>query len=135
MPFAMTLGFATESDKNDFVEKILPKVRGQQVDPAGDNDGIQRVGVAVTSPSAARDLCHQIVAFLAHSKKDRVTLSWTAADGQAQTGLVTGEAARDAEILAVRVGAAAKAHLDAEKAEVGRKQDPGGGESAEDQEE
>ncbi len=116
MPFALTLGFATEHDRDDFVEKILPKVRGQQMDPPKtEEDGLYRIAVSVTSPSAARDLCHQVVAFLAHSKKDRVIVEWQGVDGQAHSGRVTGESARDAEILAVRVSAAAKAHLDDEK--------------------
>jgi hypothetical protein len=115
MPFALTLGFATEHDRDDFVEKILPKVRGQQVDPPKtevEPDGLHRIAVSVTSPSAARDVCHQVVAFLAHSKKDRVIVEWQGVDGKAHSGLVTGESAKDAEILAVRVSAAAKAHLD-----------------------
>src|SRR5207248_7521608 len=116
--FAVTLGFGTEHDRDDFIERIIPKVRGQQTEPAakeGEPDGLHRTAVAVTSHTAARDLCHQVVAFLAHSKKDRVVLEWKGADGKPQSGVVTGEAARDAEILSVRVGAAAKAALDAEK--------------------
>ena len=117
MPFVMTLGFATEQDKESFVERILPKLRGQEAEPTvpEEEDGLQRLGVAVTSPSAARDICHQLVAFLAHSKNDSVSVAWKGADGSEHNGLVTGSAARDAEILSVRVGEAAKAHIDAEK--------------------
>ena len=117
MPFQITVGFPTEHDRNDFLERIMPKVRGHQVEPESppEDDGVFRAGVEVTSPSAARDLCHQIVAFLAHSKKDRVFVSWKGADGSVQTGDVTGESARDAEILSVRIGAAARAHIDKEK--------------------
>ena len=121
MAFEMTLGFATEHDRADFIERIAPRVRGQVAEPAAraEEDGLYRVQVAVTSQTAARDLCHMVVAFLAHSKKDRVNLSWTAADGSQQSGAVTGDSPRDAEILAVRVGAAAKNHLDVEKAAEG----------------
>ena len=120
MPFVMTLGFATETDRDEFIEKTLPRVRGQQVDPpAAEEDGVFRLGVSVTSQTAARDLCHQIVGFLAHSKKDQVTVSWNGGDGHTQSGTITGESARDAEVLSVRVGAAAKAQVDAEKGKGG----------------
>jgi len=116
MAFVLTLGFA-EHDKNNFEEKTLPKVRGHQSNaPAStEESGLYRVSVAVTSPSAAREVCHLLVAFLAHSKHDFVNVEWTGADGSAQIGQVSGKAARDAEVVAVRVGAAAKAHLDQEK--------------------
>ena len=119
MSFEMTLGFATEQDKEEFIERILPKIRGHEAAPSApeEDDGLKRIGVAVTSQTAARDLCHQLVAFLAHSKNDSVSMSWQGSDGSAQTGMVTGSSARDAEILSVRVGAAARAHLDAEKTE------------------
>ena len=88
---------------------------GEPTQPEGEPDALHRIAVSVTSPSAARDVCHQVVAFLAHSKKDRVIVEWQGVDGQAHSGRVTGESARDAEIVAVRVSAAAKAHLDSEK--------------------
>jgi hypothetical protein len=118
MAFVITLGFATEQDRDAFNERILPKVYGKAADPVvpeGEPDGLHRTAVAVTSQTAARDVCHQTVAFLAHSKNDQVILTWTGADGNAHSGDVTGKSARDAEFLAVRVGAAAKAHLDKEK--------------------
>ncbi|HXG24525.1 MAG TPA: hypothetical protein VNJ09_08240 [Chthonomonadales bacterium] len=118
MAFVIGLAFATEQDRADFVERIMPRVRGKEAEPPrpeGEEDGLHWMGIAVTSQSAARDLCHQLVAFLAHSKKTRVDVTWRSADGQLQTGQVTAEAAREAEILSVRLGAAAKAHLDAEK--------------------
>src|SRR2546423_5628514 len=109
MAFVVTLGFATEHDKNSFEEKTLPKVRGHQVDPpeTSEESGLFRVAVSVTSPSAAREVCHLVVAFLAHSKNDFVNVEWIGADGSAQSGLVSGKAARDAELVSVRVGAAA----------------------------
>jgi hypothetical protein len=118
MPFVIDFGFATEHDKQSFAERALPKLRCQLLEDGGESaegNGLYRLSVSVTSQSAARDICHQIVSFLAHSKKDRVTLSWKGLDGSEQTGEVVGEAPRDAEILAVRVGTAAKAHLDQEK--------------------
>src|SRR5690349_15291413 len=101
MPFTLTLGFATEHDRDEFVERILPKVRGQQAEPPardGEPDTLHRTAVTVTSPSAARDVCHQVVAFLAHSKKDFVNVEWSGADGQSHSGVVSGESAKDAEI-------------------------------------
>ncbi len=120
MAFVMTLAFATEHDREDFVARALPRTRAHQVDlpegEASEDDGMHRLAVAVTSPSAARDLCHQIVAFLAHAKNTRVDMRWSGVDSEPQVGEVNAGAAREAEILAMRVGAAAKAHLDAERA-------------------
>jgi hypothetical protein len=120
MPFVISVGFATEHDRDDFEEKILPKIRGHKAEPpqveGAEKDALYRIGVAVTSQTAAKDLCHQIVGFLAHAKNSRVDVAWIGADGQLQVGEVNAGAAREAEILAVRVGASAKAHMDAEKA-------------------
>jgi hypothetical protein len=119
MPFVISLGFATETDKNTFVEKIVPKVRGHQTDPPtvaeGEEDVLYRIGLTVTSQSAAKELCHHMVAFLAHNKKGRITADWTGVDGQPHTGTIEANAARDAEVLAMRLGAAAKAHMDTER--------------------
>ena len=118
MAFVITLGFATEQDRDSFVERIAPKIYGKPADPVvpeGEPDGLHRTALAVTSQTAARDVCHQTVAFLAHSKNDQVLLSWTGADGNTHSGEVTGKSARDAELLSVRVGAAAKAFIDREK--------------------
>jgi hypothetical protein len=57
------------------------------------------------------------VAFLSKSKKDRVTVEWTGADEKPQVGEVYAGSARDAELLAVRISAAAKAQLDKSKSE------------------
>ncbi len=120
MPFVISVGFATEHDRDDFEEKILPKIHGHKAEPpqreGAEKDTLHRVGVAVTSQTAAKELCYQIVGFLSHAKNSRVDVSWIGADGQWQVGEVNAGAAREAEILAVRVGAAAKAHMDAEKA-------------------
>jgi hypothetical protein len=118
MPFTFSVGFATEHDKQEFESRTAPKVRGQQVDaPAVEGaEGLHRVGLSVTSQSAAKETCHLLLAFLAHAKNSRVTLHWTGADGQPQTGQVEAGQPRDAEVIAMRLGAAAKAALDAEKA-------------------
>jgi hypothetical protein len=118
MAFVIGLAFATAQDRSEFVERIMPRVRGKEAEPPkpeGEEDGLYWMGIAITSPSAARNLCHQIVAFLAHSKKTRVDVTWRGIDGQLHAGQVRAEATRDAEILSVRLGAAAKAHLEAEK--------------------
>ena len=122
MPFTIMLDFATEPDLAAFLQRILPRVRGQQADtpaPADEGDGprLFRTGLTVTSQSAARELCHLLVSFLAHSKTGRISLEWRGVDGQPHRGVVEGGSAREAEILAVRLGAAAKAHLDQEKSE------------------
>ena len=119
MPFVITLAFATEHDREAFREKILPRLRGSEVDPegdAGDPPGLSRVGIAVTSHTAARDVCNQLTSFLNKAKDDRVNVYWTGVDGKRQVGEARGNAAREVEVLSVRVGAAAKARLDAEKA-------------------
>lgn len=117
MPFPITVAFATEHDRSDFEERILPRIRGHRAEPVlpEEEDGAHRVGITVTSPSAARDLCHQLQAFLAHNKTGQVTVEWNGPDGTLQSGQVSGDSQRDAEVLALRLGAAAKAHLDAEK--------------------
>ena len=119
MPFVITLAFATEHDLEAFREKILPRLRGAESDPegdAGDPPGLFRVGVSVTSHSAARDVCHQLNAFLVKAQNDRVNVYWTGTDGKQQMGEARGNAPREAEVLSVRVGAAAKGRLDQEKA-------------------
>ena len=119
MPFVITLAFATEHDREAFRERILPRLRAAEVEPEGDSEdvpGLSRVGVEVTSHSAARDVCHQLTSHLSKLKNDRVNVYWTGVDGKRQMGEARGDAAREAEVLAVRVGAAAKARLDNERA-------------------
>lgn len=118
MPFVLTLGFATEHDRDEFLNRALHRIRGQVTDAAiapAEPDGIHRIGIAVTSPSAARDVCHQVVSFLSHAKNARVNLAWHGANGEPQYGEIAGSALKDAEIVAVRVGAAARTCLDREK--------------------
>lgn len=118
MAFTFSVGFATEHDKDEFEERIAPKVHGKVVDPPAVEgaDSLHRVGLAVTSQSAAKEACHLLLAFLSHAKNSRVTLHWTGADGQPHTGDVEAGQQRDAELLSIRLGAAAKAAVDAEKA-------------------
>ena len=119
MPFVMTLAFATEHDRDAFREKILPRLRASEVEPEGDSGdppGLARIGVSVTSHSAARDVCHQLNSFLAKAQNDRVNVYWNGVDGKQQVGEARGNAPRDAEVLSVRIGAAAKARLDQERA-------------------
>lgn len=124
MAFVIGVGFATEHDRQDFLERALPRLRGHQTDPPAiaptTDSPLHWVGVAVTSPSAARDLCHQLVSFLAKAKNERVNVVWQGADGEPQIGEAASGAAREAEVLAVRLGASAKAHIDGEKAAAAR---------------
>jgi hypothetical protein len=119
MAFVMTLAFATEHDRESFRDKILPRLRATEVDPEGDPGdppGLYRIGVAVTSHSAARDVCHQLNAFLVKAQNDIVNVYWTGVEGTRQSGEARGNAPREAEVLSVRIGAAAKARLDEERA-------------------
>jgi hypothetical protein len=118
MPYTITLGFATEHERDAFVEKIVPKVRAHLVEPLaaeeGAEDKLHRIGLAVTSPTAAKDVCNHIIAFLAHSKNTRVDVYWTGLGGEVLAGEVNAGAPREAEILALRIAAAAKAELSKE---------------------
>ncbi len=114
MSFLITLRFATENEKEAFMELGVPKVRGHLVElPAPEGEeasaAVPRLGITVTSASAARDLCHQLVAFQAHKKGGLVEVVWTGADGSEQVGQVDPASAKEAEILAVRLAAAVKA--------------------------
>jgi hypothetical protein len=116
MSFDIRLAFGTAHERDDFAERSLPRVRGQRVESAEDDAEGQMpsLRVSVGSPSAARDVCHQVVSFLAHSKGSRISVYWTGADQSEQSGEIGTGGARDAEIVALRLGAAAKAALDGE---------------------
>jgi hypothetical protein len=114
MSFLITLRFATENEKEAFRETGVPKVRGHLVDPPPTEGeeaslAVPSLAIAVTSASAARDLCHQLVAFQAHKKGGLVEVVWRGADGSEQVGQVDPGSAKEAEILAVRLAAAVKA--------------------------
>jgi hypothetical protein len=119
MPFSITLHFVSDHDRDLFVERVAPRVRGHLVDPPADEtadaEGYQRIAVAVTSQTAARDLCHLAFGFLAHMKNARIVFRWPISGGETQYGEVASGEGRDANLLSVRVGTAAKAFLDAEK--------------------
>ncbi len=119
MPFTITLHFVSDHDRDLFVERVAPRVRGHLVDPPADDvadaQGYERVAIAVTSQSAARDLCHLAFGFLAHMKNARIVFRWPVSGGETQYAEVASGEGRDANLLSVRVGAAAKAFLDEEK--------------------
>ena len=119
MPFTLTLSFVRDHDRQLFEERVVPKLRGALVeppaDPEADAQGYHRLAVAVTSPSAAREVCRHALGFLAHAKNVRIVFSWAGPDGSAQFGDLNAGEGRDAELLAMRIGAAAKAVLDAER--------------------
>jgi hypothetical protein len=119
MAFTITLSFIREHDQELFLERVAPRLRGHLVDPPADEvadaEGYHRVALSVTSPSAAREVCQHAFGFLAHAKNARIIFSWAGADGQVHYGDLNAGQGRDAELLAMRVGAAAKACLDAER--------------------
>lgn len=120
MSFILTLSFIRDHDRQLFEERVVPKLRGTLVEPPEDAEaeaqGYHRLAVSVTSPSAARDVCRHALGFLSHIKNGRIIFSWTGADGSAQFGDLNAGEGRDAELLAMRIGAAAKAACDAGRA-------------------
>jgi hypothetical protein len=116
MAFAITLAFVREHDRALFLERVAPRLRGHLTDvppdEVADAQGYHRIAVAVTSQSAAKEVCRQAFGFLAHAKNARILFSWSGADGETCYGDLNAGAGRDAELLAIRVGAAAKSALD-----------------------
>lgn len=119
MAFTITMGFMRDHDLQLFMDRVAPRLRGQLTDPPADEiaeaQGLKRIAVSVTSQSAARDVCRHAHGFLTHAKNARIVFSWTGTDGQTHYGDLNAGEGRDAEMLALRVGAAAKAALDAER--------------------
>jgi len=121
MPFSVTIAFVRSIDRDGFVEKGPGKIHGSLAaveSPGADApeaDILHRAVITVTSPTAAREVCHHVASYLAHAKGSRVDITWVGADGESQYGEVNAGALRDADLLATRVGAAAKAIIDAEK--------------------
>src|SRR5579884_2587076 len=115
MSFPLRIGFLSESAYGDFVTRFLPRLPGtrlepQQPEPAGDESAFRHLAlVAVSSATAAKDLCHQLNAFLAHHKNSGIRLEWEGADGTVQTAQLTANAAKESEIVALRLGAAIRA--------------------------
>ncbi len=130
MPFQVRIGFINEISLNEFTDKLLPKLPGCRVvaeetpaaEPEGEADTDDAnpfthwVQLTVSSPTAARELCHQLTALLSHFKQSGVILEWTGGDGTQQTAQISGQMLRDAEIVAMRLSTSVKAHNDAEKA-------------------
>lgn len=124
MAFQAVLGFMSDNARREFSERILPKlpgchVTGEETSSSAEGEESEafthRLQLTISSPMAARDLCHHLTGFLNHLKGG-VLLEWTGQDGAAQALQLSGQAARDAEIAAVRLAASVKAHNDAEKA-------------------
>lgn len=119
MPFTLTLHFVSPHDRDLFLERVVPRLRGHLVEPPPDEtaeaQGYQRVAVSVTSPSAAQDVCRQAFGFLTHMKDARIAFAWPALDGSLQYGEIVSGESRNADLLSTRLAAAAKAFLDAEK--------------------
>lgn len=116
MVFGITLHFTTDHDLDLFVDRVVPRVRGRLVEPPADetaeSEGYKRLAVAVTSASAARDLCSHAFGFLTHLKGARIVFAWNGLDGVRQFGEIESGQSRDAELLSIRLGSAAKAALD-----------------------
>ena len=119
MQFPITLHFVTVHDLELFRERVVPRLRGHIVDSPPDEmagaQGYHRLTIAVSSPSAAQDVCRQAFGFLAHLKKARIVFAWPTPGGETQYGEIVSGEARDADLLSTRLGAAAKAYLDAAK--------------------
>ncbi|MBM3494185.1 MAG: hypothetical protein FJX72_07680 [Armatimonadetes bacterium] len=120
MAFTMTLAFVREHDKQLFLERVVPRLRGHLTeappDETADAQGYQRIAIAVTSQSAAKEVCRQAFGFLAHLKNSRILFSWVGADGETCYGDLNAGEGRDEELLSLRVGAAAKTATGADKA-------------------
>jgi hypothetical protein len=130
MAFEVRLGFINEHVLREFTGKFLPKLPGcrtvAEETPAAEQEAegetdeanpfTHWVRLSISSPTAARDLCHQLTALLSHLKQTGLILEWTGGDGTPQTAQLSGQASRDAEIVAMRLSTSVKAHNDAEKA-------------------
>ena len=124
MPFPVNLGFMRENDLSEFIDRLLPRLPGSRVLeedlPQADTEEVEetvyRVRLAISSPTAARELCQQVMSFLSHHKGSGVFLEWTGHDGLPQNVSLNSDSPRNAEIAAARLAASVKAHNDAEKA-------------------
>lgn len=117
MSFTVVLSFVKSTDRDAFEARALSRVRAHKADtaPADSDDGLSRLALTVTSSSAARDLCAEANAYLAHSRGSRIGFTWSGQDGEIQTGDIVSGGARDADLLATRLGAAAKLVLGAQR--------------------
>jgi hypothetical protein len=117
--FAITLSFATPHTRDAFAEQELPHVHGQRIEPPAveDAEGVEPslLTLEVRSPTSAKEVCRLVESFLRHSKDERIDVMWTDANGDAQVGWIAAKSPRDADLLAIQIGAAAKAVFDKEK--------------------
>ena len=117
MPFDTTLEFGTTAQKEAFTNEFGSRVRGIVSDATGEDAELaeRSVTVTVTSPSAAKEVCSLVLAFLAHQSNSQVNLTWQGANGQPQHGEIATGGQKDAEVIAMRLSGAAKGKIDAEK--------------------
>jgi hypothetical protein len=118
MSLSVRIGFLHENARADFVARFLPKLPGSRLTAEETADEGEEaaypyhVTLDVSSPTAARDLCRQFVAFLSHHKNSGLHVEWPDHEGKPQTSQLAGTAAKDAELLAVRLGASIRAARD-----------------------
>ena len=120
MAFQARIGFVNENVQKDFTERLLPKLPGshivEEAAPAPDDDVFTHwTPISISSPTAARDLCHQLTGFLNHHRQSGLMLQWKGGDESDQSIQLTGQQ-QASEIAGMRLSAAVKAHNDAEKA-------------------
>jgi len=124
MSFPVHLGFMRENDLREFTDRLLPRLPGcrvleedsPQADTEETEERVYRIRLAVSSPTAARELLAQLMSFLSHHKGSGVFLEWTGHDGLPQNVSLNSDTPRNAEIASARLAASVKAHNDAEKA-------------------
>ena len=119
MSFQVTVAFTSSSARAEYIEHALPRNRVSiegELPAEADAEGAWMVTVRVGSAAAARELCHKLVAFLAHHKPGGIVIRWVSADGAAQFATLRDGANRDAEVLATRLATTARSVLMAGKA-------------------
>ncbi|HSV72861.1 MAG TPA: hypothetical protein VLH79_03785 [Chthonomonadales bacterium] len=111
MAVVVALTFAAAHERQAFAERMLPKMHVPQAPPMDDAEEAadRTLRVEVGSAQAAKNVCRQCLAFLAHSKNGRVDVSWPGPDGNEQYGRVVAGSTRDADVLAIRLAAAVRA--------------------------
>lgn len=139
MSFHAELGFLSASACSEFTTKFLPRlpgcrpaeslpengaaaaIREETREDSGSTEGAPedafpfRLSLTLSSPTAARDLCHQLVGFLHRHRQSGVRLGWTGADMQPQMAVISERNPRDSDVIGMRVSAAVKSHQDAAK--------------------
>ncbi|MDE2125682.1 MAG: hypothetical protein KGJ62_03750 [Armatimonadetes bacterium] len=113
MSLHVHLGFVTSQSRDYFSEKWLYRLPGCNVlvdggDPpaAGDEGDAERsMTLDVSSPTAARALCHALLSAVQHAKAT-VSIDWVAAGGEPQQVRITSQNTSDGDIAATRLSAA-----------------------------